>query len=185
MNKKKLFTLNRSLHRDIGYLSIGFTIIFALSGLALNHRDDWNPNYNITRVAKSVKLEAPTDEDILREAKTLFGIQTTLKGSFWVNPNELKMFFPHETTVIYFKDKNEFLYEDIKPRFLLRGFNGLHVNELKSYWIVASDIYSVFLLYLALSALFMVKGRKGILGRGGILAIIGIIIPAIFFFQVF
>ena len=40
-----LSKLNRVTHRDIGYLIAGLTIIYAISGIALNHKNDWNPNY--------------------------------------------------------------------------------------------------------------------------------------------
>src|SRR5512140_1652817 len=39
--------LNRITHRDIGYLIAGLTIIYAISGIALNHKNNWNPNYII------------------------------------------------------------------------------------------------------------------------------------------
>ena len=32
-------------HRDVGYLLAGMTVIYAISGVAVNHVDDWNPNY--------------------------------------------------------------------------------------------------------------------------------------------
>src|SRR3954447_4776248 len=31
----------RAIHRDIGYLAIGFTVIYAISGIAQNHIEDW------------------------------------------------------------------------------------------------------------------------------------------------
>jgi len=184
--KRKLFLLNRSLHRDLGYLSIGLTIVFAVSGITLNHHNDWNSNYSISR--KEILLKDNTvndDEQILSLAKEKFKINHKLKGKFWVSPNELKMFFANETTVFFYKDKNSLLFEKITPRFLLRSFNGLHVNELKSYWIVVSDIYAIILFYLAISALFMVKGKYGIRGRGGILALIGLSIPTFFILNFF
>ena len=39
---------NRAVHRDFGYFFLGMTIIYALSGIAINHLKDWNPNYKIT-----------------------------------------------------------------------------------------------------------------------------------------
>ena len=39
---------NRILHRDIGYFFFGMTLIYCVSGIALNHKKDWNPNYDIT-----------------------------------------------------------------------------------------------------------------------------------------
>ena len=38
---------NRAVHRDFGYLFFGMTIIYALSGIAINHINDWNPNYKV------------------------------------------------------------------------------------------------------------------------------------------
>ncbi len=36
---------NKILHRDIGYLSVAMVFIYGISGLAVNHIADWNPNY--------------------------------------------------------------------------------------------------------------------------------------------
>ena len=38
---------NRVIHRDAGYIFFGMSIIYGLSGIALNHLDDWNPDYII------------------------------------------------------------------------------------------------------------------------------------------
>ena len=35
----------RILHRDIGYVVAALTIIYSVSGIAVNHINDWNPNY--------------------------------------------------------------------------------------------------------------------------------------------
>ncbi|HQL31599.1 MAG TPA: hypothetical protein PLM67_15390, partial [Thermoanaerobaculales bacterium] len=32
-------------HRDVGYFIAGLTVIYAVSGIAVNHIDDWNPSY--------------------------------------------------------------------------------------------------------------------------------------------
>jgi hypothetical protein len=38
---------NRAIHRDLGYLCFGLTLIYTISGIAMNHIQDWNPNYKI------------------------------------------------------------------------------------------------------------------------------------------
>ena len=35
----------RAIHRDVGYLAVGLTLVYAISGLAINHIKDWDPNY--------------------------------------------------------------------------------------------------------------------------------------------
>jgi len=42
---KQLRKWSRILHRDIGFFFIGTSIIYGLSGIAINHLKDWNPNY--------------------------------------------------------------------------------------------------------------------------------------------
>src|SRR4051812_48926283 len=32
----------RAIHRDVGYVAVGLTFIYALSGLAVNHITDWS-----------------------------------------------------------------------------------------------------------------------------------------------
>ena len=44
---KNLRKWSRILHRDIGFFFIGTTLIYAISGIALNHLSDWNPNYSV------------------------------------------------------------------------------------------------------------------------------------------
>jgi hypothetical protein len=45
---------NFALHRDIGYLCVGLTILYAISGVAVNHVDDWNPSYEISKESISI-----------------------------------------------------------------------------------------------------------------------------------
>ena len=35
----------RAVHRDLGYLAVGLTLVYALSGLAVNHVSDWDPSF--------------------------------------------------------------------------------------------------------------------------------------------
>ncbi len=37
----------RWLHRDFGYFVVGITFIYTISGIAMNHRQDWNPHYSM------------------------------------------------------------------------------------------------------------------------------------------
>ena len=59
----KLRKLIIATHRDVGYFFAGLTVIYAISGVAVNHIDDWNPNYVISTEARSVgQLPAGANE---------------------------------------------------------------------------------------------------------------------------
>ena len=50
---------NNVLHRDLGYLVVALTIIYAVSGIAVNHVHDWNPNYSIDRIERKIEPSVP------------------------------------------------------------------------------------------------------------------------------
>ncbi len=73
----------------------------------------------------------------------------------------------------------EAVYESLKRRPLLSDMVKLHYNPGR-WWTVFSDVFAVCLILITLTGLVMVKGSKGFWGRGGILFIIGIVIPVLF-----
>ncbi len=74
----------------------------------------------------------------------------------------------------------EVFEEGQEPRFLLRAANWLHLNRGKAAWTYVADGFAVLLLFLATSGLFMLPGRKGLLGRGGVLVLIGAAVPVLY-----
>jgi hypothetical protein len=67
-----------------------------------------------------------------------------------------------------------------EPRFFLRLANWLHLNRGKKAWSYIAAGYAVFLLFLASSGLFMIPGRKGLIGRGAVLVTLGAAIPILY-----
>ena len=43
--KKRWRAWLRAVHRDLGYVAVAMTLAYGLSGIAVNHLEDWNPNY--------------------------------------------------------------------------------------------------------------------------------------------
>jgi hypothetical protein len=69
--------------------------------------------------------------------------------------------------------------EHKNPRYVIREFNLLHYNNIKKWFTWFSDLYAVALMLLAITGLFVLRGKNGIVGRGAWLTAIGIIIPAL------
>ena len=40
--------LFRAIHRDLGYIAVALILAYGLSGIAVNHIEDWNPNYTLS-----------------------------------------------------------------------------------------------------------------------------------------
>ena len=71
-------------------------------------------------------------------------------------------------------------FEETRERPGLRQANFLHLNQAKKLWTWMADLYAVGLLILAVTGLFVLRGRNGITGRGAWLTAVGVAIPAVF-----
>ncbi len=176
-----LSKLNRVSHRDIGYLIAGLTIIYALSGIALNHKNDWNPNYVFDNrlFISNVRITRETfnEDSAMNILRTLH-----LEGNFKT------LYFPKGDKVTIFIDgglvnintvTGEGVIQRITKRPLFYQLNFLHYNPGK-WWKYFSDIFCLALIAVTITGLFIVKGKNGITRRGAILTIAGIILPLIF-----
>ena len=67
--------LNNIVHRDLGYLAVGLTIVYGISGLAVNHKADWNPSYRVRKTVERIEpITATTRDEIVREARQKLGV---------------------------------------------------------------------------------------------------------------
>ena len=73
------------------------------------------------------------------------------------------------------------VYESVTRRPFLIAVVRLHYNP-GQWWTVFADIFAVGLILITVSGIIMLKGKKGIAGRGGIELVAGILIPLAFLF---
>lgn len=165
----------RAVHRDFGYLAVGFTIIYALSGIAINHISDWDPNFKARErslTIAAIPAELPDDEAVKR---VLAATGTGTPDDVYRAGDELRLTYSggSQVTVI----GTQVTVQERSSRFFFRVANWLHYNRGKKAWTYLADIYAVMLLYLALSGIFMIKGKLGLKWRGTILISLGIAVP--------
>lgn len=169
--------LNNVLHRDIGYLAVGLTVVYAVSGLAVNHVRDWNPSYRVARTTFTIPpITATEKEVIVREALQNLKLEAEPRNAFRPDPATLRLFFKEGTYSIDLPTGTVIL-EEARPRPVLYEMNQLHLNTPKRLWTVVADVYAVALLVLAITGMFVLKGSTGITGRGAWLTGIGVLLP--------
>lgn len=179
-NKRKLkwrATL-RALHRDAGYLAVGLTVVYALSGLAVNHISDWDPNYENIEEEHTLSETLPA-EPRAAAARVLDAIghsDTDMRDAYRPTDTRLVIVFDRKTVHVD-ESTHAVVVEGQEPRFMLKAMNWLHLNRGKKAWTFIADAYAVLLLFLALGGIFMIKGSKGIRGRGAVLVAVGAAIP--------
>jgi len=165
----------RAIHRDTGYIAVGFTLIYALSGLAINHIKDWDPNFHAAERTLTITpiADGASDADAVARVTSATGLGKP--DDIYRAGDEVRLGYANGTQVSAIGD--QVTVQQRSPRFFLRVANWLHYNRGKKAWTYVADIYAVMLLYLAISGLFMIKGRLGLRWRGALLVGAGIAVP--------
>ncbi|MBN1340198.1 MAG: PepSY-associated TM helix domain-containing protein [Bacteroidales bacterium] len=171
----------RAIHRDLGYFFFALTVIYALSGIAINHVKEWNPNYIITNAEHRFTIpenaSGLTREDVLAMLSGI-GEEDNYKKHYYPFENQLKIFIDGGSVVIDLQTGFG-VVEKIRRRPVFHLVNYIHYNPGK-WWTTFSDFYAISLILIAFTGLFILKGSKGITARGAWLTAAGIIVPLIY-----
>ena len=170
---------NSALHRDVGFLCIGLTLVYALSGVAVNHISQWNPSYRVERIETNIGsvVGNPVDVATVNMILARLDERGRLESSYRPDPNHLQLFVEGRSILIELAS-GHVVHDRAIPRPGLREMNVLHLNHPKKAWTWVADLYAVALAFLALSGFFMI--RRQTLRRGLILSGVGIIVPLLF-----
>ncbi len=174
-NKFNVNHILRSIHRDLGYFVVGITLVYAISGILLNHRGNSNPAAGI-KITKQYFPPNLSKEDLelkwsaKKTNPTLNAVVDDKKG--------YKLYFEGGTG-LYNKGDGKLKIEIVYTKPFINFINQLHYNQKKG-WTFFADFFAVSLLFLAISGLVIVKGKNGFWKRGIWLVLFGILIVVIF-----
>ena len=173
--------INNALHRYLGYFFFGMTIVYAFSGLALNHLHDWDPSYIV--ITKEIRIDTDQDLISLDEAgvRAVFGHlmgRRGYKSHYYPDRSTIKI-FTRAGGITIDTGTREGVLERVMRKPFFFGVNFLHYNPVK-YWTYFSDLYCLGLLILAITGLTVRKNRNGVSGTGGWLTLAGVLIPFIY-----
>ena len=174
--------INNILHRDVGYFFVGMFIIYALSGIALNHINDWDPNYIIEHKNVQVdpaSLNMSLSSKQVSDLMELLGVSKRIKKHYYPNRRTLKVFLNGGSLTLNTISGNGLL-EIVERRPVFYEVNYLHYNHTKHLWTWFSDIFAGGMILLAITGLFVLKGKKGFKKRGIWFVLAGTLIPLIF-----
>lgn len=178
--KRNYRKLNRNLHRDLGNIFFALIIIYSVSGLAINHMNDWNPDFVVEK--EEVKFNLPTNKSLINDELIFSKLEEIgEKKNFMLYdfPSESKLkIYLKRGSILYNLDENKGEFEKISRRFVLYHINMMHRNP-NIFWTIIADVFAICLILISISGIFMMKGKKGIKGRGKWLISFGFTLPII------
>lgn len=173
----------RKIHSHLSFTFVGVILIYAISGITMNHLKDFNPKYMISVENYTADGHFPHSHNFTEKEIT------SLLESVDEEANYTKHFYPnHSTMKVFLKSGSSFTintqngevnYEGLKKRPVFHQLSFLHYNPGK-WWTYFSDIFAVCLILICITGLFMNKGKRGLMGLGGIELLVGMSIPILF-----
>lgn len=159
--KKSFQYYVRTLHRDLGFLTVGLIIFYALSGIILIYRDTDFLKHEVA-IEKTIAPHLASDE---------------LAGALRLR--SLKIIEEDSTTITftqgtYSKTTGAAAYITNEVIFPFNKFIALHkaASQSPSHWF--TTLFGVILFLLALSSFWMFKSGTRQFKRGLILSVAGI-----------
>jgi hypothetical protein len=174
----------RTFHRELGYLAVGLTLVYAVSGIVVNHAHHWDANYERTAAVLSI---APPGTGATEEIEPLvlqrLALDRPVKNTWRAGPELLQVFLEGEGYDVNLVT-GEVVHHAFRKRPLLFDLNFMHLNSGKGPWTGIADAYAGILVVMAVTGPWLVRGRKGLKGRGGLLMGLGIMLPFVYAFLV-
>ena len=174
--------LFRVVHRDLGYICVALVLAYSLSGLAVNHIEDWNPNYSLEE--RSVDLgPLPAGTYAEQAAHAIAALRLdpqAVRGHFAETDTTLRIYLDEGQEVRLDIPTGKGVIKTLERRAVLFEVNALHLNNLKGIWTYVADLFAIALIVLALTGMFMMKGNRGLSGRGKYFILAGLAVPVVF-----
>jgi hypothetical protein len=168
----------RVIHRDLGYFYVGLIISFAISGMMMNHRNQWHPEKYV--IEKSSFQIAPLEESqindsLVREIIKANGINDKFRRQS-VKKGELRISLERTDIDIDLKTGSAEVTSFINTPVISQLMR-LHKNT-SNWWIYYGDIFALSLITIALTGTtLLAKSKNSFRRRGWKLALAGVIFP--------
>lgn len=166
----------RIIHRELSYLFAGMLLVYAISGIALNHKATYNSQYTIERT----EFQVPMDSN-LQATLDVCNVKDKVIQYYQPDTATTKVFLKNNSTLTIDHTTHKAVLEQVKIRPILGNLSKLHYNPNKA-WTWFSDMFGVSMVIVVLTGLFMLKGKNSLWGIGGIEFCIGVLIPLLFIF---
>lgn len=127
----------RIIHRDLSYFFAGVVVVYAVSGIVLNHKRDFNSNYSVRRTELQMPgvYPAPAEtsreqaEELLRTADP----EARYAKHYVSGEHRVKVFVAGGSVLEVDMQNGRAVYEKLTKRPVISSMNRLHYNPSR-WW---------------------------------------------------
>ena len=170
---------NLAIHRDLGHFFSSLTIVYCLSGLALNHINEWNPDFIVHK--EEIRVEPRPAEAFRLTQDEVLALDERIgearhRAFDYPTADQVKIYYENGSLHLNLAS-GVGLYEKLRRRPIFYESNVLHRNSVPG-WKWAADIFAIALIVINVTGLLVLRGRYGLAGRGKWLIAAGAVGPA-------
>lgn len=168
---------NYNLHRDLGFFFCGLILIYAISGILLNHRKEFGSGNEkqYTKLELKPEFIAPTNSIEAKACLEMLGLDKNSYLKFRNNHNKTMIVLNNGGFVVI-NELNGKAHLSTKKRSLIYYIDAFHTNSLK-YWKLIADVLAIGLILLCITGVLVIKKLKS---RQIWMIIVGVSIPILF-----
>lgn len=169
MKKRSIHYYMRTLHRYVGYLALGFTLIYSISGIILVYRDT-----DFLKRETTVERKLPVNLD-----EAALGSELHMRGFKVLKTDGDLVYFANGT---YNKATGTASYTVKALPTILSKMNSVHKSVSQNPSHLFATVFGILLLFLAVSSLWMFKPQAKSFKKGMIVAGSGVVIAIVLLF---
>lgn len=173
----------RAIHRDLGYFYVGLIISFAVSGIMMNHRNQWHPEkYVIEKSSFQITPleESQINDSVVQEIVKANGINDKFRRQS-IKKGELRISLEKTDIDIDIKTGKAEVTSFINTPVISQIMK-LHKNT-SDWWIYYGDIFGLSLITIAITGtMLLAKSKYSFKRRGWKLALAGVVFPLLVLF---
>ena len=173
----------RAIHRDLGYFYVGLIISFAVSGIMMNHRNQWHPEkYVIEKSSFQITPleESQINDSVVQEIVKANGIKDKFRRQS-IKKGELRISLEKTDIDIDIKTGKAEVTSFINTPVISQVMK-LHKNT-SNWWIYYGDIFGLSLITIAITGtMLLAKSKYSFKRRGWKLALAGVVFPLVVLF---
>lgn len=173
----------RAIHRDLGYFYVGLIISFAVSGIMMNHRNQWHPEkYVIEKSSFQITPleESQINDSVVQDIVKANGIKDKFRRQS-IKKGELRISLEKTDIDIDIKTGKAEVTSFINTPVISQVMK-LHKNT-SNWWIYYGDIFGLSLITIAITGtMLLAKSKYSFKRRGWKLALAGVVFPLVVLF---
>ena len=104
----------RVIHRDLSFFFAGIILIYAVSGIVMNHKNSINPHYTVTlteyKITEDLSDKSRVSEETIKALLKPLGEEKNFTKYYYPKPDRIKVFLKGGSSLVVDTESGDAVY---------------------------------------------------------------------------